>query len=133
MTLIELRERVGEDGRLRLSWNKEDGWTLLVVKDGQTIVLTTEGDLDELFERCALDALKNDYRSSAPWILEGGEPWWRPRFGEHSGNTFGAACKLAHCFVAEPHLISKMHGALCPLVGCEEYGCWSTVAGKKTA
>lgn len=56
-------------------------------------------------------------------------------YEEHSGNTFGAACKLAHCYAAEPDLVPKMHGALCPLVGCESYGCWSTVAGaekKKT-
>lgn len=49
-------------------------------------------------------------------------------YDEHSGNTFGAACKFAHCYVAEPELVPKMHGALCPLVGCASYGCWSTVA-----
>ena len=52
-------------------------------------------------------------------------------YEEHSGNTFGAACKLAHCYVEKPELIPKMHGALCPLVGCETYGCWSTVASKE--
>ena len=45
---------------------------------------------------------------------------------EHSGNTFGTAVKLAHCLASEPDLVPKMHGALCPLVGCAEYGCWST-------
>jgi hypothetical protein len=49
-------------------------------------------------------------------------------YGQHSGNTFAIACKLAHCAVSEPALVPKMHGALCPLAGCQEYGCWSTVA-----
>jgi hypothetical protein len=49
-------------------------------------------------------------------------------YGEHSGNTFAAACKLAHCYAEKPDLIPKMHGAICPLVGCKTYGCWSTVA-----
>ncbi len=51
-------------------------------------------------------------------------------YDEHSGNTFGVACKLAHCYAAEPDLVPKMHGALCPLVGCESYGCWSTTVGQ---
>jgi hypothetical protein len=51
-------------------------------------------------------------------------------YDEHSGNTFGIACKLAHCYAAEPDLVPKMHGALCPLVGCESYGCWSTTVGQ---
>jgi len=54
-------------------------------------------------------------------------------YKEHSGNTFGIACKLAACFVTEPELVPKMHGALCPLVGCASYGCWSTVASGATS
>jgi len=48
--------------------------------------------------------------------------------GEHSGNTFGAACLLAQCYLEHPELVDKMHGALCPLVGCKDYGCYSTEA-----
>jgi hypothetical protein len=43
----------------------------------------------------------------------------------HSGNTFGASCQLARCLIEQPDLAPKMHGALCPLVGCEGYGCFA--------
>jgi hypothetical protein len=46
---------------------------------------------------------------------------------DHSGNTFGTACTLAAAFLRDPALVPKMHGALCPLVGCQDYGCYSTV------
>lgn len=42
---------------------------------------------------------------------------------DHSGNTFGAACLLARIYLTKPELIPSVHGALCPLVGCEDYGC----------
>lgn len=45
---------------------------------------------------------------------------------EHSGNTFGTACALARAFLEDPERVPKMHGALCPLVGCEDYGCYAT-------
>lgn len=44
----------------------------------------------------------------------------------HSGNSMGAATTLAHMLLGdEPELVIKQHGALCGLVGCEEYGCWA--------
>jgi len=42
--------------------------------------------------------------------------------GGHSGNTFGAACRLAHFYLSNPENVVKMHGALSPLVGSAEYG-----------
>ena len=42
----------------------------------------------------------------------------------HSGNTFGCSCRLAYHFVTKPGLVVAEHGALCTLVGCEEYGCF---------
>lgn len=42
---------------------------------------------------------------------------------QHSGNTFGAACALARFYVTKPEFVAKMHGALVPLVGCDDYGC----------
>jgi hypothetical protein len=43
---------------------------------------------------------------------------------EHSGNTFGQAIVLARALLlGNDKLVVKAHGALCPLVGCEEYGC----------
>lgn len=43
---------------------------------------------------------------------------------DHSGNTFGAASMLANLYLTKPELLPKAHGALCPLVGCKEYGCF---------
>lgn len=40
----------------------------------------------------------------------------------HSGNTFGAACHLAYWYLSNPENVVKMHGALSPLVGSDEYG-----------
>lgn len=46
----------------------------------------------------------------------------------HSGNSFGAACRLAWLYVTHPELVEREHGALCPLVGCDDYGCASLEA-----
>lgn len=43
----------------------------------------------------------------------------------HSGNSWSASLGLARVFVEQPELVFKMHGALCPLVGCDAYGCYS--------
>ena len=50
---------------------------------------------------------------------------------DHSGNTFGAACHLAHGYLAQPDALHMMHGALCPLVGCKEYGCYASTVEQK--
>lgn len=49
----------------------------------------------------------------------------------HSGNTFGQACALANCAITNPELVPKMHGAMCPLVGCEAYGCFAAHEAKR--
>lgn len=49
----------------------------------------------------------------------------------HSGNTFGQACALASCFLTNPETVPKMHGALCPLVGCDSYGCFAAHEAKR--
>jgi hypothetical protein len=41
----------------------------------------------------------------------------------HSGNTFGTACLLARAYVERPEFVTRLHGALTPLVGCDDYGC----------
>lgn len=41
----------------------------------------------------------------------------------HSGNSFGATCRLAQLWVLCPPEVVREHGALTPLVGCEAYGC----------
>lgn len=42
---------------------------------------------------------------------------------DHSGNTFGMSCRLAHWYLSKPEMVIKEHGALTTLVGCNEYGC----------
>lgn len=42
---------------------------------------------------------------------------------QHSGNTFGMSCRLAMWFLTQPENVTKEHGALVGLVGCENYGC----------
>lgn len=41
----------------------------------------------------------------------------------HSGNTWGFAKRLAYWWLVAPEMVVAEHGALTPLVGCEEYGC----------
>lgn len=53
-----------------------------------------------------------EQRAAVPGLADG-----------HSGNTFGAACALAHWYLTQPENVVAMHGALAPLVGSEEYGC----------
>jgi len=43
---------------------------------------------------------------------------------EHSGNTWGMACYLAKLYLLKREDdVIKLHGALAPMVGSEEYGC----------
>jgi hypothetical protein len=44
-------------------------------------------------------------------------------YDQHSGNSFGFAVRLAFHYVTEPENVYQEHGAMVPLVGCEEYGC----------
>ncbi len=44
-------------------------------------------------------------------------------YDQHSGNSFGFAVRLAYHFVTVPENVYQEHGAMVPLVGCEEYGC----------
>jgi hypothetical protein len=47
-------------------------------------------------------------------------------YGQHSGNTFGSAVRLAHLFCEDENLIPKMHAAICSLVGCKDAGCFAS-------
>lgn len=44
---------------------------------------------------------------------------------QHSGNTFDAAYVLSRAYLTMPEAVWQVHGALCPLVGCQKYGCWA--------
>jgi hypothetical protein len=41
----------------------------------------------------------------------------------HSGNSFGFVVRLAYLWVTDPGAVVLEHGALTPLVGCDDYGC----------
>lgn len=43
--------------------------------------------------------------------------------GSHSGNTFGFATYLGRLLVIDPLIAVLMHGAMTPLIGCEDYSC----------
>jgi hypothetical protein len=49
----------------------------------------------------------------------------------HSGNSFGCACQLAYYYITDQDYVYKSHGALCPLVGCKNYGCYISLKGNK--
>jgi len=44
---------------------------------------------------------------------------------EHSGNTFGMACRMANTYRERPDLVPFEHAAIHGLLGCEEAGCWT--------
>ena len=54
----------------------------------------------------------------------------------HSGNTLGCAVSLAHAYAkalaGSTAKVYQHHGAMCPLVGCVAYGCYSTEVKKKS-
>lgn len=43
----------------------------------------------------------------------------------HSGNSFSFSVRLAWLYVEHPEAVIKEHGAMCPLAGCDAYGCWA--------
>lgn len=65
---------------------------------------------EEIKKFAALDW--NEQMAAVPDLDEG-----------HSGNTFGFAVRLAYFNKTTPELVEKEHGAMCPLVGCKDYGC----------
>lgn len=50
-----------------------------------------------------------------------------PIDANHSGHTFDCAILLAKTFIENPENVVNVHGAMCPIVGCETYGCVSKV------
>ena len=84
----------------------------------------------ELF--CCEEAMKiADAMKDRPEDLRGfGQLSWEQQkilvptlSGDHSGNTFGTAVKLAYWYLTNRVNVVREHGALTPLVGCESYGC----------
>lgn len=53
--------------------------------------------------------------------------------GGHSGNSFGCAVFLAAMYLESPKMVEKAHGAMCPLTGCKDYGCYAAYPDKEVA
>jgi hypothetical protein len=58
---------------------------------------------------------------------------WPGMSDDHSGNTFGATVRLASVVRERPELAARVHGAMCPLVGCDCYGCWAANEGRASS
>jgi hypothetical protein len=100
--------------RKKANWDPEFGpYEMFVCKEAVKITkcLTSQADLKAFYDS-SVEAQKR----TVPTL----------DFDQHSGNTFGSACKLAALFIENPALVVKGHGALCGLVGCETYGCWAS-------
>ncbi len=90
----------------------------------------------ELFcceQAAALNADIADIRSWSRLSYAAQKSAWSRLDDGHSGNTIGATVRLALTLREQPELVAKTHGALCPLVGCEAYGCWAANEGKAEA
>jgi hypothetical protein len=80
---------------------------------------------------CCVDAIKIAAACPTPDAIKAfyDLPWERQQemipdlYDGHSGNSFGMACRLAQTYIDCPALVPLVHGALCALMGCDEYGC----------
>jgi hypothetical protein len=82
----------------------------------------------ELF--CCLEALKIVQKLKTIELIDNwrGMAWDAQRMlvdidNGHSGNTFSCSIVLAKTYLTNPENIPNVHGALCPLIGCLNYGC----------
>lgn len=88
-------------------------YELFICEQAVVIANAFSSNVEELKDWSKLDW--SDQKKRVPGLDEG-----------HSGNTFGAASRLAWLFLTKPELVELEHGALCPLVGCTAYGCYAS-------
>ena len=50
---------------------------------------------------------------------------------EHSNNTLACSCRLTYWYITSFNVVWMEHGALCPLVGCINYGCYASTKNRK--
>lgn len=100
----------------RTDWRWQfEGYELMVCEDAVRIAVYLADTPDEhAAARAFHDLAWTEQLAAVPGLNEG-----------HSGNSFGQACGLGLVYATEPQHVERMHGALCPLVGCSEYGCWA--------
>lgn len=106
-----LRERLDTFENRNPDWRREfEPYELMVCEDAARLAAHFGNDT------AALDVFKDK-----PWAEQKA---LIPAIGDgHSGNSWGCAVGLAHRLMLGPTFVRGAHGALCPLVGCTEYGC----------
>lgn len=81
---------------------------------------------------CSINRVATQFEGDEPTAAENVLAFQKLRYEQqkaagidegHSGNSFGFACRLAYLWVTDPGLVEFEHGALTPLVGCDNYGC----------
>ena len=87
-----------------------EGYELFCCKEAMKIV-TAIPNLDAELLKKFKDLDYETQRAAIPTLDDG-----------HSGNTFGCACTLALAYATDPSYVTRVHGALSPLVGSKEYG-----------
>ncbi len=107
-----LRERLATYEARNPLWRRDfESYELFVCEEAAALAVRFAGDAEGL--RAFNDLGIDEQKQAAPEL----------KFSEHSGNTWAAAVHLAMRLVTDPKLVRGAHGALCPLVGCTEYGC----------
>lgn len=89
-------------------------------------------DAIKIASYCSVNRIAGEFEGDEPTAAENVVAFQKLPYEEqkkagidegHSGNSFGFAVRLAYLWVTDPGLVVAEHGALTPLVGCEEYGC----------
>jgi hypothetical protein len=105
------RERLDTFEKRNPSWRAEyEPYELMVCEDAAR--LAAHFGKDTVALKAFNDVSWEGQKALIPTIGDG-----------HSGNSWSCAISLALRFMTDPKLIRGAHGALCPLVGCTEYGC----------
>jgi hypothetical protein len=103
--------RLNEYERRNPNWRRDyESYELSVCEDAARIARHFGADLEGLRRFGSLSW--DEQNALVPGLFDG-----------HSGNSWGAALELAGRFARDPKFVRGAHGALCPLVGCTEYGC----------
>jgi hypothetical protein len=107
-----LRERCARFESRNPNWRRDfESYELFVCEEAAKLAAHFGADIEAL--RAFADKPPSEQAATIPSL----------KLGDHSGNTWGAAVNLAGRLMMDPKLVAGAHGALCPLVGCVEYGC----------
>lgn len=119
-----LRLRIEGFQAAREHWRRDhEEYELFVCEEAAKIAQHFEGP-NAVYNLNAWAELKYDEQRQA----------WDGMDGGHSGNTWGAAVALGRALLlGNEDYVIRAHGALCPLVGCEDYGCYPARSGDGVA